>query len=77
MAPASGHPETDMNDVIDELRELNQDRFNSMRLPTEDELVELEEEILISIPADLKEFLLEASDVVYGSLSDIVVPPVV
>ncbi|SFG69526.1 SMI1-KNR4 cell-wall [Neptunomonas qingdaonensis] len=71
MAPASGHPETDMNDVIDELRELNQDRFNSMRLPTEDELVELEEEILISIPADLKEFLLEASDVVYGSLSPV------
>jgi hypothetical protein len=60
-----------MNDIIDELRELNEDRFNSVRLPTEDELVELEEEILISIPADLKEFLLEASDVVYGSLSPV------
>jgi hypothetical protein len=60
-----------MNDIIEELRELNQDRFNSMRLPTEDELVELEEEILISIPTDLKEFLLEASDVVYGSLSPV------
>lgn len=60
-----------MNDIIDELRELNEDRFNSVRLPTEDELVELEEEILISIPADLKEFLLEASDVVVGSLSPV------
>ncbi|MGY8870268.1 MAG: SMI1/KNR4 family protein, partial [Pseudomonadales bacterium] len=60
-----------MNDIIDELRALNEDRFNSVRLPTEDELVELEEEILISIPADLKEFLLEASDVVYGSLSPV------
>ncbi|WP_293267298.1 SMI1/KNR4 family protein [Neptunomonas sp.] len=58
-----------MNDIIDELRELNEDRFNSVRLPTEDELVELEEEILISIPSDLKEFLLEASDVVVGSIS--------
>lgn len=57
-----------MNEIIDELRELNQDRFASIRLPDEDELVELEEEILISIPADLKEFLLHASDVVYGSL---------
>ncbi len=60
-----------MNDIIAELREKNQDRFGSMELPDEDLLVELEEEILISIPADLKEYLLYGSDVVVGSLSPV------
>ncbi len=43
-----------MNDIISELQELNQDRFNTLELPDEDLLVELEEEILIAIPGDLK-----------------------
>lgn len=62
-----------MNDVIAELRTLNQDRFSSMELPDEDLLVEIEEEILISLPADLKEFLLYGSDVVVGTLSPVTV----
>ncbi len=60
-----------MNDIIAELREKNQDRFGSMELPDDDLLVELEEEILISIPAGLKEYLLYGSDVVVGSLSPV------
>jgi hypothetical protein len=62
-----------MNDVLSELREMNQDRFGSVELPDEDLLVEIEEEILIGLPADLKEFLLEASDVVVGTLTPVTV----
>ncbi|RVU29985.1 MULTISPECIES: SMI1/KNR4 family protein [Neptunomonas] len=60
-----------MNDIIDQLHELNEDRFSSMELPDEDLLVELEEEMLLPIPADLKEYLLYGSDVVFGSLSPV------
>lgn len=60
-----------MNDVISELQELNEDRFDSIELPDEDDLVIIEEEILISLPSDLKEFLLHGSNVIVGSLSPV------
>lgn len=60
-----------MNDVISELQELNEDRFNSIELPDEDDLVVIEEEILISLPTDLKEFLLYGSNVITGSISPV------
>jgi hypothetical protein len=57
-----------MEDVIDLLRERNQPVPVPLELPDEDLLVEIEEELYVSLPDDLREFLLTVSDVVYGSL---------
>ena len=62
-----------MNDVVDELRERNEDRFGSVALPDLDQLVEIEEQILIGLPREFKEFLLAVSDVVYGSIEPVTV----
>ncbi|MEE4244371.1 MAG: SMI1/KNR4 family protein [Kangiellaceae bacterium] len=62
-----------MNELVDELRELNEDRFSSMELPTIDDLVIIEEQILIPLPAEFKEFLMNVSDVVYGHLEPVTV----
>ena len=60
-----------MHDVIEKLRELNEDIPVPLELPDFDQLVEVEEQLLIPIPSDLKEYLLHASDVVYGSLEPV------
>lgn len=62
-----------MNEIVDRLRECNQDRFESITLPDEDELVLIQEQILLHLPADLKDFLLSVSDVVYGALQPVTV----
>ena len=60
-----------MNELVDELREKNEDRFGSVELPDLDLLVEIEEQILISLPKELKELLLNVSDVIYGSIEPV------
>ncbi len=55
-----------MEDVIEKLRELNEPVPVPLELPEEELLVEIEEELLIGIPAEFREFLLLVSDVVYG-----------
>tara|TARA_B100002049_G_C16009394_1_gene345111 strand:- start:334 stop:756 length:423 start_codon:yes stop_codon:yes gene_type:complete len=60
-----------MNELVDELREKNEDRFGSVALPDLDLLVEIEEQILISLPKELKELLLSVSDVVYGPIEPV------
>ncbi len=62
-----------MDELIDELRELNEDRFGSLSLPSLDDLVIIEEQILISLPAEFKEFLMSVSDVVYGAIEPVTV----
>jgi hypothetical protein len=57
-----------MEDVIDLLRERNQPVPVPLELPDEDLLIQIEEELFIALPDDLREFLLTVSDVVYGSL---------
>lgn len=57
-----------MEDVIELLREKAESVPVSLELPDEDLLVEIEEELFLPLPADLREYLLAASDVVYGSL---------
>lgn len=57
-----------MEDVIDALRENNQPVPVPLDLPDDDDLVEIEEQILISLPDEYKSFLIEVSDVVFGSL---------
>ncbi len=62
-----------MEDVIDILRERNEPVPVPLDLPDEDLLVEIEEELLISMPDDLRYFLLTVSDVVYGKLEPVTV----
>jgi len=60
-----------MNEIVDELRDKNQDRFASIELPDDDELVLIQEQILLHLPNDLKDFLLSVSDVAYGTLQPV------
>ncbi|MFC3608144.1 SMI1/KNR4 family protein [Stutzerimonas tarimensis] len=60
-----------MEEVIDQLREQNEKVPVPLELPDDDRLVEIEEELLINLPFDLREFLLMVSDVVYGRLEPV------
>ncbi len=57
-----------MDDTIERLRAVNMDVPTPLELPDEDLLVEIEEAMLIGLPREYKQFLLEVSDVVYGAL---------
>lgn len=57
-----------MEDIVDQLREFNEDIPVPLELPDRDDLVLVEEQLLISLPADYKEFLLTVSDVVCGAI---------
>ncbi|MFL0800849.1 MAG: SMI1/KNR4 family protein [Agarilytica sp.] len=60
-----------MEEVIEFLQENSQSVSMPLELPTEDELVCIEEEILISLPHDLRKYLLEASDAIIGALEPV------
>ncbi|GGJ94521.1 SMI1/KNR4 family protein [Pseudomonas matsuisoli] len=62
-----------MEDVIEQLRELNEPVPVPLELPDEDLLVEIEEELLINMPLELREFLLTVSDVIHGKLEPVTV----
>ena len=57
-----------MEEIIEFLRENNELISTPLDLPTHDDLVEIEEAILMPLPYDYREFLLEVSDVVYGRI---------
>jgi|SRR5690554_3537484 len=60
-----------MEEVLEQLREQNTPVLVPLELPDEDSLVVVEEELLLSIPRELRDYLLQASDVVYGSLEPV------
>ena len=62
-------------EVIAELRELNQQVQAPLRLPSEGELTAAERLLNRKFPEDYRRYLLEASDVVYGTLEPAVVVP--
>jgi hypothetical protein len=62
-----------MEDVIDQLREQAEVISVTLELPEEEDLVLIEEELLLPIPFELREFLLKVSDVVFGSLEPVTV----
>jgi hypothetical protein len=62
-------------DVIAELRELNEPVPKPLRLPTADEVNAAENQLGVKFPADYRRYLLEASDVVHGSLEPAIVIP--
>ncbi len=60
-----------MHDLIEELRELSETVPVPLELPSFDQLVEVEEQILIPLPSELKEYLLFASDVIHGRIEPV------
>ena len=62
-----------MEDIVDLIRENALPTAAYLELPTEDDLILIEEEILLPIPRALKSFLLQVSDVVLGSLEPVTV----
>lgn len=61
----------DTDELIDQLRALNEPVPVPLELPDEDLLVEIEEQLLIGLPYELRQFLLHVSDVVYGHLEPV------
>lgn len=62
-----------MEDIIEQLRDCNEPVAVPLELPDEDLLVDIEEQLYMSIPTDMRTYLLEASDVIYGSLEPVTV----
>ncbi len=62
-----------MNEIIDRLQELSESVPVPLELPTFEQLVEVEEQILIPLPNDLKEYLLYGSNVIHGALEPVTV----
>lgn len=57
----------DIEQAIAQLRPLNEPVPKPPRLPTEDEVSAAERELGVQFPSDYRRYLLEASDVVYGT----------
>jgi hypothetical protein len=57
-----------MDEIISALRERSEQVPVQLDLPTEDDLIDVEEQLFLSLPTEYREFLLSVSDVVYGSL---------
>lgn len=57
-----------LEEVIKELRALNEPVPKPLRLPSPAEIAEIENRLRISFHSDYKSYLLKASDVVYGVL---------
>jgi len=64
-----------LTQAIRELRELNETVPIPRRLPTEQEINDAEAALGVKFTADYRRFLLEASDVEYGTLEPAVVLP--
>lgn len=62
-----------MDVVIKELRAVNEPVPIPLELPDMDAIVEVEEQILVSLDREFRRFLLTVSDVVYGTLEPVTV----
>ncbi|WP_196140031.1 SMI1/KNR4 family protein [Aliikangiella sp. G2MR2-5] len=60
-----------MNELVEQLLEGALAQSVEAEPAEDDDLVEIEEEILLPIPADFKDFLIHASHIVYGSLEPV------
>lgn len=62
-----------MDELIDELHEHAEDVPVPLELPEHDQVVVAQEQILMPLPEGFLEFLMTASDVVYGTLEPVTV----
>jgi hypothetical protein len=65
----------ELPEIIVELRELNEPVPKPLRLPTEIEVNAAEAKLGVKFPEDYRRYLLQASDVVYGSHEPAIVTP--
>lgn len=57
-----------MDDIIEELQQRSEPVPVPLELPSEDDLVEVEQQLFLPLPRDYRVFLLEASNVVLGAI---------
>jgi hypothetical protein len=62
-----------LDDVIIELRELNEPVPIPITLPTENEVDQIERDLNVKFHADFRKYLLEASDVTLGTLEPVTI----
>lgn len=62
-----------MQKIIDELRACNEPVPVPLELPDMDDIIDAEEQILLSVDPEFRQFLLTVSDVVYGTLEPVTV----
>ena len=62
-------------DVLAELRDLNEPVPKPLRLPTKAEVDQAENSLGLKFPGDYRQYLLAASDVVYGTHEPAIVTP--
>jgi hypothetical protein len=62
-----------LKDTIRELRELNETVPSPPTLPTKQEIDDLEVETSIKFPADYRTYLLQASDIVFGTIEPVTI----
>ena len=62
-----------MEDLIEEIRRCNQKVPVPLELPDMDDIIDAEEQIVVSLDMEHRRFLLEVSDVVYGRLEPVTV----
>jgi hypothetical protein len=60
-----------MNDIVDELKALSIAVATPLELPSDDQVLDIEEALLLSIPPAFREYLLTASDVIYGTMEPV------
>jgi SMI1-KNR4 cell-wall len=60
-----------VEEVAEMLRERNEVVPVPLDLPDEDQLILIEEELLLPIPKEMRQFLLEVSDVIYGHIEPV------
>jgi hypothetical protein len=63
----------ELNEIAEQLRENTVDTACPLELPTVEDLVEVHEAILISLPGAFREFILQVSDVIYGSVEPVTI----
>ncbi len=57
-----------MEEIIEALRDRCEKIPVPLDLPTEDDLIDVEEQLFLTLPAEYREFLLSVSDVVFGAV---------
>ncbi|MBU3069901.1 SMI1/KNR4 family protein [Aestuariicella sp. G3-2] len=62
-----------MEEIIEELHAVAEEVPVPLELPEHDQVVDAQEQILMPLPRDFREFLMTCTDVVYGTLEPVTV----
>lgn len=62
-----------MDEIIEELRALNVEVLSPLELPDDEDILDVESQLFVTIDGDFRDFLLTVSDVICGSLEPVTV----